>query len=83
MNKEEIRTFWAKKVVSIYEKETSRPLLDALKQNGANKEAIVPENRLVYRALRETDPDNINVVIVGQDPYPSGGHANGRLVSFS
>jgi uracil-DNA glycosylase len=43
-------------------------------------EAITPEPDLVFRAL-ELPANQVKVVIVGQDPYPTAGHAMG--LSFS
>lgn len=41
-----------------------------------SKERIFPTKKNVFRIFRNTDPKNIRVVILGQDPY-STGHANG------
>lgn len=43
-------------------------------------ERIVPAPQHVFRAL-QTPPDQVRVLIVGQDPYPTAGHAMG--LSFS
>ena len=34
-----------------------------------------------YRALRLTSPDRVRVVVLGQDPYPTAGHADGLAFS--
>lgn len=39
----------------------------------------VPQD--IFRGLRITQPDNVKVVIVGQDPYPGGNHADGLAFS--
>lgn len=39
----------------------------------------VPEN--IYNAMHMTPLDDVKVVILGQDPYPSGGHAHGLAFS--
>ena len=41
--------------------------------------AIAPEDPL--RALRLVDPDAVKVVVIGQDPYPTAGHADGLAFS--
>lgn len=40
-----------------------------------------PQN--LFRAFRETPLDEVRVVIVGQDPYPTRGHADGLAFSYS
>lgn len=40
---------------------------------------ITPEDP--FRALRLTPPDAVKVVIFGQDPYPTAGHADGLAFS--
>jgi uracil-DNA glycosylase len=40
---------------------------------------IAPEDPL--RALRLVAPDAVKVVVIGQDPYPSAGHADGLAFS--
>lgn len=42
---------------------------------------ILPKKDLWFNALNSTDFDQVNVVILGQDPYPTAGHAHG--LSFS
>lgn len=46
----------------------------------AETEEILPDPHLVFRALR-IPPDSVRVLLVGQDPYPTPGHAEG--LSFS
>ena len=52
--------------------------LDARLQAGAT---IFPEDP--YRALRLTPLESVRVVIVGQDPYPTAGHAMGLAFAVS
>ncbi len=40
---------------------------------------IAPEDP--FRALRLAAPDEVKVVVVGQDPYPTAGHADGLAFS--
>ena len=44
-------------------------------------ENILPPSSLRYRALDLTPFDEVKVVILGQDPYPTRGHANGLAFS--
>lgn len=43
--------------------------------------AIFPPAPRVFAALHRTPPARVKAVIIGQDPYPTAGHANG--LSFS
>jgi uracil-DNA glycosylase len=47
----------------------------------AKKGFIFPKESEVYRAFDLCPFDEINVVILGQDPYPTRGHANGLCFS--
>lgn len=44
---------------------------------------ILPERHNILKALVETPPDKVKVVILGQDPYPTRGHANGLCFSVN
>lgn len=44
---------------------------------------VLPERRRILRALVNTPPDQVKVVILGQDPYPTKGHANGLCFSVN
>lgn len=51
-------------------------------QRVGNGEAF-PALRLRYRALWLTKPTEVRVVILGMDPYPNRGHADGLAFSYS
>ncbi|MEM7719073.1 MAG: uracil-DNA glycosylase [Pseudomonadota bacterium] len=44
---------------------------------------ILPPEPLRFAALARTQPDATRVVILGQDPYPTRGHANGLAFSVA
>ncbi len=44
---------------------------------------VFPSKELIFRALNCCDFEKIKVVIIGQDPYPGKGHANGLSFSVS
>ena len=46
---------------------------------GAN---VLPSADLIFRALAETPPSAVKAVILGQDPYPTPGDANGLAFSY-
>ena len=47
----------------------------------AETRTILPPASLRLEALKRTQPDNTRVVILGQDPYPTPGHAMGLAFS--
>ena len=53
-----------------------RSLLEKIEGLVANESELVPSKELVMRAF-ELDPDQMRVVILGQDPYPNPEHAIG------
>ena len=44
---------------------------------------VFPPAPQVFRALDLTPPENLRAVILGQDPYPTFGHANGLCFSVA
>lgn len=42
---------------------------------------VLPHSSLWFNALNSTLPDKVKVVILGQDPYPTPGHAHGLCFS--
>ncbi len=49
----------------------------------AETRPIFPPDHLRFAALEHTQPDAVKVVILGQDPYPTRGHANGLAFSVT
>lgn len=47
----------------------------------AGAEILPPQND-VFNALAATTPEDVRVVILGQDPYPTPGHAHGLAFSY-
>ncbi len=44
---------------------------------------VFPPSARVFAALERTPPDAVRAVILGQDPYPTMGHANGLAFSVA
>jgi uracil-DNA glycosylase len=67
-----------------FQKEQSTPyfqqLITSIEEEYHNH-SILPEKKAIFNAFQFCDPSNIKVVIIGQDPYPTKGHAHG--LSFS
>lgn len=57
--------------------ETFSNILATLKKEKGEGTVIFPEPANVFRAFRETPLSKVRVVILGQDPYPREGYANG------
>ncbi len=53
--------------------------VDARVADGAH---VLPAPGDVFNALRAVAPENVRVVILGQDPYPTPGHAHGLAFSY-
>lgn len=66
---------WRTLIDGYYETEQGRQLLAFLRDECSKGHAVFPPDP--YRALRLTRPDAVKVVILGQDPYPTAGHAMG------
>lgn len=47
----------------------------------ADSRQVLPPEPLRFAALRALRPDQVRVVILGQDPYPTPGHAHGHAFS--
>ncbi|MEO9531334.1 MAG: uracil-DNA glycosylase [Crocinitomicaceae bacterium] len=57
-------------------------LCDKVKQSIKQSE-VLPEKENIFRVFNELEIDQIKVVILGQDPYPTPGHANGLCFSVN
>ncbi|MDW4497540.1 uracil-DNA glycosylase [Sulfitobacter sp. D35] len=47
----------------------------------AETRPVLPPPELVFAAFERTPPETVRVVILGQDPYPTPGHAHGLAFS--
>ena len=55
--------------------------LESVAQISANLgQNFLPSSKMIFKSL-EVDPDDVKVVIVGQDPYPNSEHAMGLAFS--
>src|SRR5438045_1954773 len=55
--------------------------LDAFVSDERRRHTVFPPALEVFAALKRTPLSRVNVVLLGQDPYPTRGNANG--LSFS
>ena len=70
---------------SLLKEETRKPYyrgLDAfLEKELAGGQRILPARKDIFNALASTSYDQVRVLLVGQDPYPTPGHAHGLCFS--
>jgi uracil-DNA glycosylase len=70
---------------SLLKEETCKPYyraLDAfLEKERTDGQTILPARNDIFNALAATAYDQVHVLLVGQDPYPTPGHAHGLCFS--
>ena len=74
------RALWADHLAAEFGKPYMRDLRRRLVREERSHQ-ILPQPHRIFEALDETTPEEVKVVILGQDPYPSYGQAHG--LSFS
>ncbi len=81
MSKEiEIESSWKKILNNEFEKAYFKSLIEKLRDEYKTKD-IWPKGKDIFNAFNHCTLDNLKVVILGQDPYPSPGHAHGLCFS--
>jgi len=72
---------WAEHLLPEFDKDYMK-LLKAFLRSEKNKgKVIFPHSSLWFNALNSTPLNQVKVVILGQDPYPTPGHAHGLCFS--
>jgi len=70
---------------SLLKEETRKPYyraLDAfLEKERVDGQTILPARKEIFNALAVTSYDQVRVLLIGQDPYPTPGHAHGLCFS--
>jgi uracil-DNA glycosylase len=56
-------------------------LVEKLKKDKSEEKTIFPPGNLIFNAYNTVNPEDVKVVIIGQDPYHNPGEAMG--LSFS
>jgi uracil-DNA glycosylase len=71
--------------LEVLQDEFNKPYMKELKkfllQEKESRKRILPKGSLWFNALNSTPLHNVKVVIIGQDPYPTIGHAHGLCFS--
>lgn len=76
MAKNPLSPSWSPILKKEFDKEYMQSLLSFLEKEVKNKQKIAPPGNF-FKALTLTPFNEVKVVILGQDPYPTLGHANG------
>lgn len=72
---------WQKALSEEFDKPYMKELKVFLEEQTAEQKEILPETPFWFNALNSTPFDQVKVVILGQDPYPTAGHAHGLAFS--
>jgi uracil-DNA glycosylase len=81
MNEKNLHASWLKQLGDEFNKPYMKLLQQFLTDEQAHGKNILPESPLWFNALNSTPFDEVKVVILGQDPYPTQGHAHGLCFS--
>jgi uracil-DNA glycosylase len=72
---------WADYLLPEFDKDYMKSLKAFLSAEKDKAKVIFPHSSLWFNALNSTPLDQVKVVILGQDPYPTPGHAHGLCFS--
>ncbi len=75
-----IEASWKEVLKEEFEKEYFRKLVDFVKEEYRRYNCL-PKGSEIFNAYNTTPFDQVKVVILGQDPYPTPGHAHGLCFS--
>ncbi len=72
---------WKNKLQKTFESDKMSALREFLRKEKDQGKVILPHSSLWFNALNTTPLEQVKVVILGQDPYPTPGHAHGLCFS--
>ena len=72
---------WAETLLPEFDKDYMKSLKAFLSEEKAKGKKIFPHSSLWFNTLKSTPLDQVKVVILAQDPYPTPGHAHGLCFS--
>ena len=78
--KVKIEPSWHEQLKDEFEKPYFATLVDFVKTEYKNHHCL-PKGRDIFNSMNYTSFDQVKVVIMGQDPYPTPGHAHGLCFS--
>ncbi len=77
-----IEASWKDQLSNEFEKDYFKSLIEFVKSEYAtHKDGIFPKGNEIFKAFDACPFDQVKVVILGQDPYPTRGHAHGLCFS--
>ncbi len=77
----QLNNAWKTLLHDTFQSDAMHSLKEFLRHEKQQGKAILPHSSLWFNALNTTPPDQVKVVILGQDPYPTPGHAHGLCFS--
>lgn len=77
-----INEAWKELLAPEFEKPYFEELVQFVRSEYASQ-TVYPAGSNIFRALDKCSPDNVKVVIIGQDPYHGEGQANGLCFSVN
>lgn len=81
MNAIALEPSWLAQLAHEFEQPYMQQLKDFLQEEKTRGKAILPKGSNWFAAFNATPFDQVKVVILGQDPYPTPGHAHGLCFS--
>ena len=78
---QKLPTQWKSHLAAEFKKDYMQQLREFLRTEKDQEKLFLPDSSLWFNALTTTDLDQVKVVILGQDPYPTPGHAHGLCFS--
>ena len=81
MSEQALTNSWHDLLKAEFEKDYMQSLKQFLRQQKDQGKVILPHSSLWFNALNTTAYEQVKVVILGQDPYPTQGHAHGLCFS--
>lgn len=77
-----IEDSWKKELAGEFDKSYFQSLIQFVKQEyTAHKNCVFPKGNEIFKAFDLCPFEEVKVVILGQDPYPTRGHAHGLCFS--
>jgi len=80
-NSSDLEASWQEVLQEEFNKSYMQELQNFLQEQKKQGVEILPKESLWFHALNSTPLDTVKVVILGQDPYPTLGHAHGLCFS--
>jgi uracil-DNA glycosylase len=74
---------WRKALAAELETPSFRGLEKLLGEEATAGKSVFPPRDQIFAALSQTPLDKVRVVVIGQDPYPTAGNANGLAFSVT